>query len=158
MAELLSPLTGRVVPLDSVPDPVFAQRMVGDGVAIEPTDSVVCAPVAGEVAVLFPSGHALAIATAEGLEVLVHLGIDSSHAPEAFTPQVAVGDRVQAGQPLLQVDWAGLQGKARSVLSPVLILNVPAGSQVETLAQGLVTAGKDPLLRLIPGGDPHADS
>ena len=74
---LLAPLSGVLVPLERVPDPVFAQRTVGDGVSIDPTSSELLAPVAGRVALLHRASHALAITTDEGLEILVHIGVDT---------------------------------------------------------------------------------
>lgn len=150
---ILAPLTGTVVPLDRVPDPVFAQRMVGDGAAIEPSDGRVVAPAAGTITALFPTGHALGLRTDDGLELLIHVGIDSAHAGGVFTPRVAVGDRVAAGQPLLEADLARLAAAARSCLSPVLVTNLgELGARVEVVASGGVQAGRNPLLRVLVQG------
>lgn len=149
-ALILAPLTGAVVPLDRVPDPVFAQRMVGDGVAIEPADGRVVAPAAGTITALFPTGHAVGLRTDDGLELLIHVGIDSAHAEGVFTAHVAVGDRVVAGQPLLEADLARLATAARSSLSPVLVTNLgELGAEIEVMASGRVEAGRHPLLRII---------
>jgi len=146
---VVAPLTGTVVPLEGVPDPVFAQRMVGDGVAIEPADGRVVAPAAATVTALFPTGHAVGLRTNDGLELLIHVGIDSAHADGVFTTRVAVGDRVTAGQPLLEADLALLGTAARSSLSPVLVTNLgELGARVEVVASGRVEAGRTPLLHV----------
>ena len=146
-----APVTGKVVPLDDVPDPVFAQRMVGDGAAILPAAGEVLAPVAGTVTALFPTGHAVGLRTDDGLELLIHVGIDSSHAEGAFTARVAVGDRVQAGQVLVVADLERLALGARSPVSPVLVTNLDQlGATVEVTGAGQVTAGRDPLFRVRP--------
>jgi len=148
---LLAPLTGRVVPLDEVPDPVFSGRLLGDGAAIDPTGDLVVAPVAGEVAVLFPTGHALVLRTYQGQEILIHAGIDSVSAG-AFCPLVAAGQQVQPGQPLVRLDPAVLREKARSALSPVLIMNPGPDLQVQVVAGGTVVAGRDPLFQVVRKG------
>lgn len=150
---LLAPLTGSVVPLDRVPDPVFAQRMVGDGVAIEPEDGRVLAPTAGTVTALFPTGHAVGLRTDDGSEVLIHVGIDTAHAEGVFETYVTVGERVAAGQPLVRADLGKLAAAARSSLSPVVVTNLDErGGRVEILASGRVQAGRHPLLRIRGSG------
>ncbi|HJX21490.1 MAG TPA: PTS glucose transporter subunit IIA, partial [Steroidobacteraceae bacterium] len=102
---LLAPLCGVLVPLERVPDPVFAQRTVGDGVSIDPTSCDVLAPAAGRVTLLHRAAHALAITTDEGVEILIHIGIDTvSLNGKGFTARVRQGDRVAAGQPLISFD------------------------------------------------------
>src|SRR6187402_260687 len=92
---IVSPLSGQVWPLERIPDPVFAQKMVGDGLSIDPTDAVLIAPCEGEVMSLHAAGHAITLRTPAGAEVLLHIGIDTvSLKGEGFRPQVKVGDRV----------------------------------------------------------------
>ncbi len=155
---LLAPITGRAVPLDAVPDPVFAGRMLGDGVAIDPSGDLAVAPVAGEVVALFPTGHALALRADCGAEILLHLGIDSSQAKGVFRPVVALGERVEAGQPLVRLDLAAFRAQARSPLSPLVVLNPGADRQVEVLATGPVVAGRDAVCRLLERRKPDATS
>lgn len=143
MTTILSPLSGAVVPLEEVPDEVFAQRLVGDGVAVRPSDGEVVAPVAGRVAKLFPGGHGLVVETASGLQVLVHLGIDTVHlGGRGFTARVREGDDVRAGDPLVLVDVAALAAEGVELLSPVVVIS---GHPVTPIAAGSVRAG-DPLL------------
>ncbi len=145
---LLAPITGRAVPLDDVPDPVFSGRLLGDGLAIDPSGDVAVAPVAGEVAALFPTGHAVALRTDSGAEILLHLGVDSSRARGVFRPLVGLGDRVEAGQPLIRLDLEALRAEARSPVSPLVVLNAGADRQVEVVADGPVVAGRDAVCRL----------
>src|SRR3954471_12376045 len=97
---LTAPLSGVIYPLERVPDPVFAQKLVGDGVSIDPTDSCLRAPCPGEVAHLHAAAHAITLRAAGGVEVLMHIGIDTvALKGEGFTTRVKVGDHVEAGAP-----------------------------------------------------------
>ena len=155
--DILAPLSGVIVPLDSVPDPVFARKMVGDGVAIDPTSCEVLAPVAGAVTQFHGAHHALAITSDQGVEVLVHVGLDTvTLAGAGFTPVVSLGDRVEAGQVVLRFDPETVARLARSLLTAVVVTN---GDQVARLvpAHGLAEAGKTVLLRLeLAGARPQA--
>src|ERR1700750_2707725 len=94
---LRAPLSGIVWPLERIPDPVFAQKMVGDGLSIDPVDATLVAPCDGEVVSVHAAGHAVTLRTAEGAEVLLHIGIDTvTLKGKGFQPRVAAGDRVRA--------------------------------------------------------------
>src|SRR6186713_1825174 len=102
---LAAPLSGVVWPLERIPDPVFAQKLVGDGVSIDPTDATLRAPCAGEVMHLHPASHALTLRAHGGVEVMMHIGIDTVTLKGAgFTPRVKIGDKVDAGAPLIDFD------------------------------------------------------
>lgn len=120
---LQSPLAGWVMPLEEVPDAAFAQRMVGDGVAIDPTDNVLRAPCAGEI--LPPqagSPHAVRLRADSGEEILMHIGIDTvGLRGEGFAPLVHGGERVVAGQPLLRFDLDLVARRASSTVTPILV-------------------------------------
>ena len=146
--EILAPLSGVLVPLESVPDPVFAQKMVGDGVSLDPTSADLLAPVAGTVTQLHRAKHALTITTEHGLEVLLHIGIDTvTLKGEGFTAKVKQGDHVDVGQVLISFDADRVAGKARSLLSQILIANVDKVARFIP-ASGLVVAGKSVALTL----------
>ena len=143
---LLAPLSGILVPLECVPDPVFAQRTVGDGVSIDPTSCDVLAPAAGLVTLLHRAAHALAITTDQGVEVLVHIGVDTvSLDGKGFTARVSQGDRVAAGQPLISFDADLIARSAPSLLTQVLVTNRERIRGM-TVATGLVDAGRSVIL------------
>lgn len=145
---LLAPLTGRLVPLAEVPDEAFAEGMMGEGAAIDPAVGEVRAPIDGEVTMVFPTGHAVALTTAEGAEILIHCGVDSSQTG-VFQLKVAAGQHVKAGDLLLTFDLAGLKAKAKSQLTPVILTGLPEGWGVEVLgAPKEVKAGESPILAL----------
>lgn len=145
---LLSPLTGRLRPLDQVPDQVFSSGLAGSGAAIDATEGTVLCPVDGQVLAVFPGGHAVGIATAEGLEVLVHIGIDTVDLQgEGFAMDVREGDMVSAGQPLGRFDPAVLARSGKSAASPVLVTNADRVKSIRVVAADDVRAG-DPLLEV----------
>lgn len=125
--EILSPVAGRVVPITEVPDPVFAEAMVGPGVAVQPSGgrSDAVAPVDGTVATLHP--HAYVVATEDGKAVLVHLGIDTvKEKGEGFTLHVVKGEQVRAGQPIVSWDPEAVTAAGFSAIVPVVALDASA--------------------------------
>lgn len=145
-----SPLAGRVLDLGEVPDEVFAERVMGDGVALTPVPQVpstpVVAPVAGTVAKLFKGGHGIAIETADGVQVLVHVGIDTVELHgDGFTVHAAEGETVEVGTPLVAVDLDRLAQLEKAATTPVVVIS---GHPVRVLASGDVAAG-DPLLEVL---------
>lgn len=146
---LLSPLTGRCLPLADVPDAVFANRLAGDGVAVAPEAGVVLAPVGGVVAHVFPGGHAVGIVTPEGLEVLLHVGIDTVKlGGRHFRARVREGDRVRVGQVLVEFDRKAVEEEGYSTISPVVVTNMDAVAELSPLCWGPVQAGVTPVLRV----------
>lgn len=118
------PVEGRIVPLTEVPDATFAEGIMGPGVAIEPTGSVVVAPADGSVAHVFPTGHAVAMVLSDGTELLVHVGIDTVEMQgDGFTTLVAVGDQVTEGTPLIEFDLAKIRAAGHPTVTPVILLN-----------------------------------
>lgn len=144
MTTVGSPVAGRVVGLAAVPDPVFAQGMVGPGTAIDPvrerTQAV--SPVAGTVVKLHP--HAFVVMDDEGHGVLVHLGIDTVQLKgEGFEVHVAEGETVAAGHPLITWDPAAVEAGGRSPVCPVVALDAPADVVSATLTDGDVSRGDE---------------
>lgn len=122
---IAAPIKGKVVSLNEVPDPVFSDKMMGDGVAIQPEEGMVYAPIDGEVAQMFHTGHAVGIRTKEGVEVLIHIGLETvSLEGEGFTTKVEQGDRVKTGQPLIQFSLDTVKEKAKSTITPVVVTNM----------------------------------
>ncbi|HSM83970.1 MAG TPA: phosphoenolpyruvate--protein phosphotransferase [Nodosilinea sp.] len=154
---LTAPLSGLVVPLDTVPDPVFAQKMVGDGVSIDPISQVLLAPCDGEVVQLHGAHHAVTVKTAEGIEVLMHIGLDTvALKGEGFTARVAVGDRVKTGDRLIEFDADYVALHARSLLTQIVITNSDRIAEFRP-ASGMVNAARDGLLELVLVGGGAAD-
>ena len=123
MAEIfvLAPLDGTVVALEDVPDEVFAQKMVGDGVAIAPSGSVAVAPLSGDLVKLFPGGHAFGISTSEGVELIVHIGLDTIELKgEGFENIATEGQQVKAGTPIVRFDRTTIERKGKMIVSPVV--------------------------------------
>jgi sugar PTS system EIIA component len=143
---ILAPLDGMVVALENVPDEVFAQKMVGDGVAIDPSGQVAVAPVAGRLVKLFKGGHAFGIAIDGGGELIVHLGLDTIELEGKGFETVAVeGQVVQAGDPIVRFDRATIEAAGKVILSPVV--SSGEGTIVQR-ASGFVKAGHDILFTL----------
>jgi len=144
--DILAPLDGAVVDLEAVPDEVFAQKMVGDGVAIDPSGQVAVAPVAGTLVKLFPGGHAFGIATGGGVELIVHLGLDTIELKgEGFGNIAVEGQEVQAGTPIVRFDRAVVERLGKVMISPVV--STGSGTIVRR-ASGTVRAGRDVLFVL----------
>lgn len=123
--KLYNPIEGEIISIENVPDPVFSERMLGDGFAIIPTGNKVYAPISGKVKVLFPTLHALAIETQEGLEALIHIGIDTVELKgEGFVANVQVGDVVKHGDLLITFDKGIIESKATSIITPLVITNM----------------------------------
>ncbi|HEX5830204.1 MAG TPA: PTS glucose transporter subunit IIA, partial [Gemmatimonadaceae bacterium] len=151
MLTLLAPLSGVIVTLDQVPDPAFAQRLAGDGVSIEPLSDVLRAPCDGRVLQVHRAGHALTLA-ARGLEIMIHIGLDTVKLRgEGFAPVVTAGDEVRAGDPLIRFEADLVARRARSLLTQVLVTNLERVVAIEPCA-GMVTAGRDVLMRVHVGG------
>ncbi|AQX54250.1 PTS glucose transporter subunit IIA [Priestia flexa] len=138
-----APMTGKILPLEQVPDPVFSQKMMGDGFAIEPTDGQVVSPVAGEVVQLFHTKHAVGLKTEAGTEVLIHIGLETvAMEGEGFEAHIQAGDKVEVGTPLITFDLPLVTEKAKSIITPVVITNSDAADSFEIVASGDVQKGQ----------------
>lgn len=145
--EIASPLAGWATALAEVPDPVFADRMLGDGVAIDPVEGRVVAPGAGRVLTLHPAGHAVTVELDAGPVVLIHIGLETVGLGGAgFTPRVAEGARVAAGDVLIEFDLDRLARTAKSLITPVIVTNGEAFAPLSLPANRAVAAG-DMLMR-----------
>ena len=145
---LTAPLSGPLVPIERVPDPVFAQKMVGDGISIDPLDQCLRAPCDGQIIQLHPAGHAVTVATPQGIEVLMHIGLDTVGLKgSGFTPKVKAGDAVKTGDALIDFDADYVATHAKSLLTQIVITN---SERVAAFAprSGAVTAGRDVILEL----------
>jgi len=146
IATLVAPVSGEVVALDNVPDEAFASKAVGDGLAIKPTGKTVVAPIAGTLVKIFATNHAFCLETSNGVEIVVHMGLDTvALEGKGFTRLVEEGATVAAGQPVLEMDLAYLNAHARSMISPVVVSNSEDFAGLELLATSTVVAGETPL-------------
>ncbi len=141
---ILAPVSGNVVPLSEVPDDVFAEGMAGDGAAIVPAGGgEVVAPVSGSLVKLFEGGHAFGIATDEGIELIVHIGLDTIELRgEGFEKLATEGERVDAGQPVVRFDLETIKDSGYDPITPVVVTN-PEDHAVSVLKNGEVQAGDD---------------
>lgn len=138
--------TGRATPLTEVPDEAFSEKILGDGVAILPSDGIVVAPVDGEIQQIPDTLHAYAIHSDDGLDVLVHIGIDTVQLNgEGFKSFVKTGDHVKAGEKLAEVDLSLLTKKGYALYTPVIITNMDAVKSIKTTL-GDTKAGETPII------------
>ena len=152
---ILSPVSGTAVPLEQVPDPVFSQKIIGDGIAVIPSDGRIVSPVDGQVASVAETLHAYGFSTAEGLEVLIHVGLETVGLKgECFEAYVKAGDSVKAGDLIAKVDLEFLSQKQINPITPVLICG---GMEGKTLNyhEGSVEAGKSEVLTLTAENAPE---
>ncbi len=139
---IASPMIGQVVKLENVPDEVFATGAMGKGIAIDPADGTVVAPAAGEITLVFPTGHAIGMRTENGAEILIHVGMDTvSLGGKGFNTFVQVGDKVDAGQKLLEFDLATIRDANLPVISPVIVTNSTEFEDVLTTQDARVNIG-----------------
>ncbi|NQX45188.1 PTS system trehalose-specific EIIBC component [Paenibacillus tritici] len=145
--ELASPLSGTAVPLEQVPDPAFAEKQMGEGIAVEPSEGKVYAPFDATVAHVIKSKHALILEHASGVQVLIHVGINTvSLKGSGFTARKNIGDKVQAGELLLEFDMDAIRAAGYPLITPIII---PAGQEmVERIEEksGPVTAKQTSIL------------
>jgi glucose-specific phosphotransferase system IIA component len=121
---IFAPISGVIVPLDDVPDPAFAQRLAGDGIAIDPLDQRVVAPCDARVLQIHRAGHALTL-SANGLEILIHVGLDTVKLNgKGFKTRVKAGDQVRKGDELMPIDADYIATQAVSLISPVQVTNL----------------------------------
>lgn len=148
MTTLIAPISGVLVALDDVPDPAFAQRLAGDGIAIDPVDQRVVAPCDGRVLQVHRAGHALTL-SASDLEILIHVGLDTVKLNgKGFKALAKSGDEVRQGDPLMTFDADYIATHAVSLISPVLVTNMDRVNSLRTRT-GSVRAGHDLLMEIV---------
>lgn len=149
MIEITAPISGQTVPLGSVPDDTFAGGHMGSGIAIEPAEGKLFAPFDGRIAHIVKSSHALIIEHASGLQLLLHIGIDTvSLKGSGFQSHVASGDSVRAGQLLIEFDLEKIRAAGCATISPVIVTSMEEKAPVVECLHGQVAAGKDLILKV----------
>lgn len=146
--ELIAPLTGELIDITKVEDITFSQKMLGDGVAIIPTDGKLVAPADGKIIQLFHTKHAIGI-DIKGLELLIHVGMNTVELNgEGFTAHVSEGDKVKKGDLLLEVDLELLKEKGYPIETPLVITNMEVVKEL-TKSEGQVVAGQDLIMNIV---------
>ncbi len=142
--KLIAPIDGNTIALSNVPDPVFSQKMAGDGTAIDSTGDIVVAPCDGELTLIFKTNHAFAMSLDNGIELLVHIGIDTvSLNGEGFERLIEPGQTVKAGTPIIKINRQIIKEKNLSLITPVLITNPDSVKSIKPIINERVTAGND---------------
>ena len=143
-----APVSGTVVPLSEVPDPTFAQGILGPGAAVQPSEGRIVAPANGTVDMMFDTGHAVSMTTAEGAELLIHVGIDTVNLKgEHYTAKCKSGDTVRKGDTLIEVDLDAIKAAGYEVVTPIIVCNPDVFASVKTEGADGIQAG-DTLLTL----------
>lgn len=144
-----APLTGRLLSLEDVPDPVFSQKMMGDGMAIEPSEGTLVSPVEGEIIQLFHTKHAIGIKSLTGMEILLHIGLETvAMNGEGFEAFVKEGDKVKPGDKLITFDLNLIKEKAASTITPIIITNGDIIENVQKSPLGEVKGGSDKVFEI----------
>ncbi len=145
---IFAPLTGKVMDLEQVPDPVYSERMMGDGVAIMPEDGTMFSPVSGYVTVVAEDKHAFGFTTDDGLEILVHMGVDGGFQADCCAIYIKVNDRVQAGDMIAEFNLEKLKERGINPITPIIICGGLDGKKIEP-ASGDIKAGSGAVLTVI---------
>lgn len=146
--EIYAPISGEIVNIEDVPDVVFSEKIVGDGIAIRPNGNKIVAPVDGVIGKIFETNHAFSMESKDGVELFVHFGIDTVELKgEGFTRIAQEGQNVKRGDTVIEFDLALLEAKAKSVLTPVVISNMDEISSIEKKS-GEAIAGETVVLNL----------
>lgn len=142
--KIIAPISGKITPLKAVPDPTFSKKMMGDGIALEPSNGKVVSPVKGEIVQLFPTKHAIGIKSEWGAEILIHIGLETvALNGEGFKAHVEQGDKVKVGDPLITFDLEFIKEKAASHITPVIITNSDSFNISDRTSASTITAGED---------------
>jgi len=146
--EIIAPLSGEIVNIEDVPDVVFAEKIVGDGIAIKPSGDKMVAPVNGTIGKIFETNHAFSIESDDGVELFVHFGIDTVELKgEGFKRVAEEGQAVKVGDTIIEFDLALLEEKAKSTLTPVVISNMDEIKELNKLS-GTVNVSDSTILRV----------
>ncbi|MBQ7046549.1 MAG: PTS glucose transporter subunit IIA, partial [Oscillospiraceae bacterium] len=146
--EIKSPLNGKILPIEKVPDPVFSDRVLGDGCAVVPTDGKIYSPFDGVVTSIADTLHAYSIKNENGIEVLIHFGLETvSLSGDGFKAYVSVGDTVKAGDLIAEADIEFLQRKNINLITPVVVCDSPAGMKMR-FSEGKASAGADTIMTI----------
>ncbi|MCW5197377.1 PTS glucose transporter subunit IIA [Buchnera aphidicola] len=144
--KIIAPISGKIIPIEKVPDIVFAQKVVGDGVAIKPTSKYIVSPIDGKLGTIFKTLHAFSIESIEGVQIFVHFGIDTVKLKgKGFKAYAKEGQIVKKGDIILKVNLKLLKKTAKSLITPIIISNVEKIKIIEK-KEGMIIAGKSVIM------------
>lgn len=144
---VFAPVSGKVMNLSQVPETIFSERLMGDGIAIEPEDDIICAPANGIIRMIFGTNHGFAMSLDNGIELLIHIGLDTvALKGKHFERLVQVGDRVSLAQPVVKIDSKAIIESGYNLITPILIVNIESIKELQCTNSSHVTSGRDEIL------------
>ena len=145
---IYSPMNGKVIELKEVPDEAFAQKMVGDGCAIEPDKGIICSPIAGQLMNIFPTNHAIIFETIDGLEMIIHFGIDTVKLDGKGFQKLREPGPIKIGDEIIKYDLDDIKDGVPSTRSPIIINNMEKVEKIEVLSLGKVIKIGEPIMKI----------
>ena len=145
---IYSPINGKVIELKEVPDEAFAQKMVGDGCAIEPDKGIICSPIDGQLMNIFPTNHAIIFETIDGLEMIVHFGIDTVKLEGKGFQKLREPGPIKIGDEIVKYNLDEIKDGVPSTRSPIIINNMEKVEKIEVLSLGKVIKIGEPIMKI----------
>ena len=145
---IYSPMNGKVIELKEVPDQAFAQKMVGDGCAIEPDKGIICSPIDGQLMNIFPTNHAIIFETIDGLEMIIHFGIDTVKLDGKGFQKLREPGPIKIGDEIIKYDLDDIKDGVPSTRSPIIINNMEKVEKIEVLSLGKIVKIGEPIMKV----------
>ena len=145
---IYSPINGKVIELKEVPDEAFAQKMVGDGCAIEPDKGSICSPIEGQLMNIFPTNHAIIFETIDGLEMIVHFGIDTVKLDGKGFQKLREPGPIKVGDEIVKYNLDEIKDNVPSTRSPIIINNMEKVDKIEVLSLGKIVKIGEPIMKV----------
>ena len=145
---IYSPINGKVIELKEVPDEAFAQKMVGDGCAIEPDKGTICSPIEGQLMNIFPTNHAIIFETIDGLEMIVHFGIDTVKLDGKGFQKLRELGPIKVGDEIVKYNLDEIKDNVPSTRSPIIINNMEKVEKIEVLSLGKIVKIGEPIMKV----------
>ena len=145
---IYSPINGKVIELKEVPDEAFAQKMVGDGCAIEPDRGSICSPIEGQLMNIFPTNHAIIFETIDGLEMIVHFGIDTVKLDGKGFQKLREPGPIKVGDEIVKYNLDEIKDNVPSTRSPIIINNMEKVEKIEVLSLGKIVKIGEPIMKV----------
>ena len=145
---IYSPMNGKVIELKEVPDEAFAQKMVGDGCAIEPDKGIICSPIDGQLMNIFPTNHAIIFETIDGLEMIVHFGIDTVKLDGKGFQKLREPGPIKVGDEIVKYNLDEIKDNVPSTRSPIIINNMEKVEKIEILSLGKIVKIGEPIMKV----------